>query len=32
MKELNLPAPLPGAELHIEQKFSAADELLRDPT
>jgi hypothetical protein len=31
MKKLNLPTPLPGAEWHIDQKFSAADEILRDP-
>ena len=31
MKKLNLPTPRPGAEWHIDQKFGAADELLRDP-
>jgi len=31
MKEWDLPTPLPGAEWHIDQKFSVADELLRDP-
>ena len=29
MKEWDLPTPLPGAEWHIDQKFSVADELLR---
>ena len=31
MKEWDLPRPLPEAEWHIDQKFSVADELLRDP-
>ena len=31
MKEGDLPMPLPGAEWQVDQKFSAADELLRDP-
>jgi len=31
MKEWDLPMPLPGAEWQVDQKFSAADELLRDP-
>jgi hypothetical protein len=31
MKEWDLPTPVPGAEWHIDQKFSAADELLKDP-
>jgi hypothetical protein len=31
MKEWDLPTPLPGAEWHNDQKFSAADELLVDP-
>jgi hypothetical protein len=31
MKEWDLPAPLPGAEWQIDEKFSAADELLHDP-
>ena len=30
MKEWDLPTPLPGAEWHIDQKFSAAAELLHD--
>jgi hypothetical protein len=31
MKEWDLPIPLPGAEWQIDPKFSAADELVRDP-
>jgi hypothetical protein len=31
MKEWDLPMPVPGAEWRIDEKFSAADELLRDP-
>jgi hypothetical protein len=31
MKEWDLPKPLPGAEWQIDQKFNAADELLRHP-
>jgi hypothetical protein len=31
MKEWDLPIPLPGAEWQIDSKFSAADELLRNP-
>ena len=31
MKEWDLPTPVPGAEWRIDLKFSAADEILRDP-
>jgi hypothetical protein len=31
MKEWDLPTPVPGAEWRIDGKFSAADDLLRDP-
>jgi hypothetical protein len=31
MKEWDLPMPAPGAEWRIDEKFSAADDLLRDP-
>ena len=31
MKEWDLPTPVPGAEWRIDEKFSAADELLHDP-
>jgi hypothetical protein len=31
MKEWDLPTPAPGAEWRIDEKFSAADDLLRDP-
>ncbi len=29
--EWNVPKPLPGAEWQLDTKFSAAEELLRDP-
>ena len=31
MKEWDLPPPLPDAEWQIDEKFSAAEELLHDP-
>jgi hypothetical protein len=31
VKEWDLPMPFPGAEWHIDQNFSVADELLNDP-
>ena len=30
-KEWDMPPPLPGAEWQLAAKFSAADEILRDP-
>jgi hypothetical protein len=30
-KEWNLPKPLPGAEWQLDNKFNAADELVREP-
>jgi hypothetical protein len=31
VKEWDLPTPVPGAEWRIDEKFSAAEELLHDP-
>ena|SRR6266478_3606299 len=31
MREWDLPTPVPGAEWQIDQKFNAAEELLRNP-
>jgi hypothetical protein len=31
MKQWDLPIPLPGAEWHLDAKFNAAEEILRDP-